>query len=77
MAGQAQNLEKGVQGGTIVFDASFREYAGGPLIDTDALPTVTIKRPDTTTEISGSATKVSIGYYTYTFNVPLTAQISA
>lgn len=75
MAGAQQNLEKGAQGGDIVLDVYFREYAGGPLVDSDSLPTYEIFNPSSVSQETGSGTKVSIGYYQVTYSIPLAAPI--
>lgn len=74
MANQPKNKESGPQGGSVVLDAFFK--TSGNLVNADSLPTVTILRPDSTTETTGTATNISTGTYNFTFNIPATASIS-
>lgn len=76
MSNHARNTEEGVPGGTIVFDIWFRAYSGGPLINCDTVPTYTIYDPSNNVLETGSATNVSQGYYTVSYNIPITAAIS-
>jgi hypothetical protein len=76
MAGAFQDQEKGFPGEPLVLDAQFRLFEGGPLTDTDVLPTYQIFDPNSSLAASGTGTQTGTGTYTATFNIPSTAELS-
>jgi len=76
MANNPKNTEYGIPGQTITLDVTFRLYTNGPAVDPDSIPTYTILDPEETVLTTGSGNKVSTGYYTATYEIPVTAVIS-
>ena len=76
MAGAFQDQEKGFPGEPIVLDAQFRLFEGGPLTDTDALPTYQIFDPNSSIVASGTGTQTATGTYQATYNIPANAELS-
>ena len=64
------------QGGLGTFDIFLHAYPDGPLVDADSVPTYVIKNPAGTTVYSGTATRISTGYYTATYSADANATIS-
>ena len=64
------------QGGEVTLDIRFYEYSGGPIIDTDVLPTYSIKDPNGTEVATSTGTKISTGYYKATYTIPVVGEIS-
>lgn len=72
-----RNTGQVVPGESITFDIYFRTYTGGPLANTDYLPTVTIKDPNGILLKTGLATFIDTGHYEYVFTCPSVALISS
>lgn len=72
-----RNMKVIAQGGVITLDIYLYEYVGGPLKDSDTIPTYVIRDPDGVQVYSGTATRVSLGYYTATYAVDGDAVISS
>lgn len=76
MAGSFQDQEKGFPGEPIVLDGQFRLFEGGPLTDTDSLPTYQIFDPNNSMVASGTSVQTGTGTYEVTYNIPSTAELS-
>ena len=70
MTTHIRNTGQVTPGNSIAFDIYFRTYSGGPLTNTDYLPTVTIKDPNGNLLKTGLATFIDTGHYEYTYTCP-------
>ena len=76
MSGSLKNREQGVRGNSIILDVKFYSYDGGNLVDPDTTPTFIILDPSGVQQASGSGSKISTGYYTATYAIPVAATLS-
>jgi hypothetical protein len=72
----SKNQTRVAQGSTLTTDIFLYAYSGGALTDADSTPTYVIKNPDGDTVYTDFANRISIGYYTASYDVPADATIS-
>jgi hypothetical protein len=71
-----QNMSVQAQGETVVLDTYFYDYSSIVLKDPDSIPTYVITDPNGTIVESGNGVKISVGYYSASYDISSTAVLS-